>query len=293
MTRGRGWDLIVDLREDSPTYLRWGGVVLSEQNRRQVLVPAYCGHAFLSLEDDTQLFYLQGGEFQPKLEQDFLWSDPAFGVQLPTELRTAPILSKKDTIAPTLHQRRAHVPTNLRAPKRVLVIGARGLVGSAVMEAFTGAADWQALGTYHTRGAPGLLKFDMEQCTAEDSVACREIIAAVSPAVVVIAAGWSWVDGCQKNPSKAFAANQHGPAALAAAAQEVGARTVFLSTDYVHGGRQGGSDAGRGYKEDAREGEGALQPMHTHIPSSSQTCNSTQNHTCNRTNTCTDTIFIR
>jgi len=72
---------------------------------------------------------------------------------------------------------------------------------------------------------------------------CEEAIMAVAPKVVILASGYSWVDGCERDARKAMAANRDGPEAIANAARKAGARTVFLSTDYVYSGygRSGGT----------------------------------------------------
>ena len=57
--RGEFYDVIADFREDSPTFGRWCGVWLSETNKKQVYVPAKCGHGFFTTKDDTCALYLQ------------------------------------------------------------------------------------------------------------------------------------------------------------------------------------------------------------------------------------------
>lgn len=68
VTSGAVYDVIVDLREDSPTFGKWIAHILSCQNCRQIHVPAGCAHGYLALEDTT-MFYLQAGVFTPSLEQ--------------------------------------------------------------------------------------------------------------------------------------------------------------------------------------------------------------------------------
>ena len=129
------YDVIADFREESPTFGRWCGVMLSESNCKQVFVPARCGHGFFTLEDDTCALYLQEGCFDPSKEADTHPHDPLFGVAWPVPEGVAPLMSAKDTAAPPLAVRRPHLTG--RAPRgRVLVIGASGQVGGALLEAF-------------------------------------------------------------------------------------------------------------------------------------------------------------
>jgi dTDP-4-dehydrorhamnose 3,5-epimerase len=98
--RGRVFDVIVDLRDASPTRLRWQGFDLSAESHRQLYVPAGFGHGFLALSDDVVFSYKQGAAFDPVHERSVRWNDPALAIAWP--LAGEPILSAKDRAAPTL-----------------------------------------------------------------------------------------------------------------------------------------------------------------------------------------------
>jgi len=83
--RGRVFDVVVDLRRDSPTYRRWHGVELAPQLRRMMFVPEGCAHGFLTLEDSTDLFYLMGNAFVPEAGRGVRWNDPAFQIEWPAK----------------------------------------------------------------------------------------------------------------------------------------------------------------------------------------------------------------
>ena len=80
--RGRVYDVMVDMRADSPTYMNWFGVWL-EDNRQQVFVPANCAHGFFSGEDDSLFLYLQDGTYNPHVEKQVNWRDPKIGIVWP------------------------------------------------------------------------------------------------------------------------------------------------------------------------------------------------------------------
>ena len=82
-TRGRVFDVCVDLREGSPTFLQWVGVELSADNRLALSVPAGCAHGFQSLEPDSEVIYLASAPFEPGIETGVRWDDPAFGIDWP------------------------------------------------------------------------------------------------------------------------------------------------------------------------------------------------------------------
>ena len=82
-TVGSLFDVVVDLRPGSPTRHRWIGVELSRANGRALFVPAGCGHGYLTLEDDTDVWYHMGAAYRPGAGQGFRWDDPAFDVRWP------------------------------------------------------------------------------------------------------------------------------------------------------------------------------------------------------------------
>jgi dTDP-4-dehydrorhamnose 3,5-epimerase len=98
--RGRIWDVIVDMRAESPTYREWQSFELSEDNHEQLYVPRGFAHGFLALTGDVVFSYKHGALHDPAREFCVRWDDPAVGVAWP--LTSAPILSAKDAAAPLL-----------------------------------------------------------------------------------------------------------------------------------------------------------------------------------------------
>jgi len=98
--RGRVWDVIVDLREGSPTNRKWQGFYLSEFNHKQLYVPAGFGHGFLALTEDVVLLYKQGALYDPLRERAVRWNDPTLAIEWP--LVGEPRVSAKDRAAPLL-----------------------------------------------------------------------------------------------------------------------------------------------------------------------------------------------
>jgi dTDP-4-dehydrorhamnose 3,5-epimerase len=82
-TRGVVFDVAVDLRADSATFLRWAAVELSAETRRELFVPTGCAHGFLTLEDATELEYLISVPYAPKSAAGVRWDDPAIGIDWP------------------------------------------------------------------------------------------------------------------------------------------------------------------------------------------------------------------
>jgi len=229
--RGAFYDVIADFREGSPTFGRWCGVMLTEHNKKQVFVPARCGHGFFTFEDNTCALYLQEGTFNPVNEADTHPFDPLFNVAWPVPKGVEPIMSAKDTIAPPLSVRRPHLAT--ATPRgRVLIIGGSGQVGSALVEAF---GPENCVGTYCATPVPGMVPFDVAKAAANSQLA-EDLITSVFPTVVCICAGFTWVDGCESKPAHANAMNNAGPAVVAAVAKKHGAKVVWYSTDYVFDG---------------------------------------------------------
>jgi dTDP-4-dehydrorhamnose 3,5-epimerase len=92
-TRGRIYDVIIDLRTGSPTFKHWLAVELSAENRLMLYVPGEFAHGYLTLEEDTEVFYQTSAYFAPEHGRGIRWNDPAFGIPWPT---AAPILIDRD-----------------------------------------------------------------------------------------------------------------------------------------------------------------------------------------------------
>lgn len=82
-TRGAIFDVAVDLRADSATYLQWFGVELTADNRKGLYVPPGCAHGFITLADDTEVSYLMGETYVAELARGARWDDPAFAIDWP------------------------------------------------------------------------------------------------------------------------------------------------------------------------------------------------------------------
>ena len=95
--KGALFDAIVDLRPDSPTYEKWFGAELNDDNRLMMYVPRGCAHAILTLRDDTEALYMVSAFYGPNDERGVRFDDPRFGVEWPI----APVeVSPKDRTWP-------------------------------------------------------------------------------------------------------------------------------------------------------------------------------------------------
>ena len=82
-TRGRLWDVAVDMRRGGSSYRQWLGVELAADRPAGLYVPAGFAHGFLTLEPDTEILYLIDGRFVPEAATGFRWDDPAIGIEWP------------------------------------------------------------------------------------------------------------------------------------------------------------------------------------------------------------------
>jgi dTDP-4-dehydrorhamnose 3,5-epimerase len=82
-TRGALFDVILDLRQESPTYKRWVGVELTADNRRMVYVPEGCAHGYQTLVDSTEMCYQTSEFYAPELARGVRFDDPAFRIAWP------------------------------------------------------------------------------------------------------------------------------------------------------------------------------------------------------------------
>jgi len=99
--KGAIYDVVVDLRKGSPTYKKWIGVILSEHNKRQILVPKGFAHAILTLVPNTEVLYKVDEYYSPEHDMAVRWDDPDIAIEWPI---SNPILSEKDKNAPYLRE---------------------------------------------------------------------------------------------------------------------------------------------------------------------------------------------
>ena len=86
-------DVAVDLRHNSPTYKQWEAVVLSAENKKQLLIPRGFGHGFVTLTDEVEFLYKADNYYAPEADGGIRWNDPDIGVEWGID---KPILSAKD-----------------------------------------------------------------------------------------------------------------------------------------------------------------------------------------------------
>jgi dTDP-4-dehydrorhamnose 3,5-epimerase len=97
--QGRVWDVAVDLRQDSPTFLRWHGEELTTENSRMMVIPEGFAHGFQVLERDSALLYLHTDIYTPSAEGGVRYDDPALGIRWPIDVSD---LSSRDGSHPLI-----------------------------------------------------------------------------------------------------------------------------------------------------------------------------------------------
>ena len=96
-TMGSIYDVIIDLRSDSPTFKQWIGLELTATNRLMLYVPKDFAHGFQTLKDETEVFYQMSNAYAPASSRGVRWDDPAFGIQWPEGER---VITERDRTFP-------------------------------------------------------------------------------------------------------------------------------------------------------------------------------------------------
>jgi dTDP-4-dehydrorhamnose 3,5-epimerase len=102
--RGSVFDVVVDIREGSPTFGQWDSVLLDDKDRRTIYISEGLAHGFLALQDDSTVMYLCSAEYNPQRERTICATDPAIGVDWPLVNGVAPSLSDRDAAAPSFEE---------------------------------------------------------------------------------------------------------------------------------------------------------------------------------------------
>lgn len=92
-TSGAIFDVLVDLRPDSPSYCKWFGTTLSQENRCMVYAPKGMAHGYITLRDNTEVFYQVSEFYNPEHEAGIRWDDPLFNISWPEKVR---VISARD-----------------------------------------------------------------------------------------------------------------------------------------------------------------------------------------------------
>jgi dTDP-4-dehydrorhamnose 3,5-epimerase len=92
-TKGSIYDVVLDLRPESSTYKQWVGLTLTAEDRNMAYIPERCAHGFITLEDETEVFYQMSEFYNPESARGVRWDDPAFGIVWPTRVE---VISRRD-----------------------------------------------------------------------------------------------------------------------------------------------------------------------------------------------------
>ncbi len=98
-SKGRIFDVAVDIKKGSPDYGKWIGLELSEENNNMLYIPPGFAHGFLTLSDVAEVYYKCTKEYSPENERGIIWNDPDINIDWPVK---TPVLSAKDKAYPVL-----------------------------------------------------------------------------------------------------------------------------------------------------------------------------------------------
>ena len=216
-------DVIVDLRQDSPSYKKWISVELTPENGKILYVPRGFAHGFVSLKDETRFEYLVDNHWKPSHENGIAWNDPEINIDWQFEKYgiSEPLLSDKDKVRGTL----AEVKPNFYTHKRYLITGCKGQLGYDVVREL------------NKRGIYDILNLDVDDMDITDRKFTRKVIEEYKPEYVIHCAAYTAVDKAEENEELARKINYNGTKNIADACKEIGSKMVYISTDYVFDGK--------------------------------------------------------
>ena len=101
VTRGEVFDVVLDIRKESPTYGKWWSLHLSETNKLQLYVPEGFAHGFCVLSESVEFLYKCSNYYSPEDERGIMWNDPDLAIEWPIK---NPIISEKDNVYPRFNE---------------------------------------------------------------------------------------------------------------------------------------------------------------------------------------------
>lgn len=227
--RGAVLDVVVDIRKDSPSYGKWTSVELTPENGRMLYVPRGFAHGFVSLKDDTLFEYYVDNKYMPRMEDGILWNDPELNINWDEIFKEydikEPVLSEKDKFRHGLKENKTEF---FREPIRFLITGVNGQLGYDIVR------ELEERGC-HEYYAPKRQELDI---TNREQV--MDVVKKYNPDVIIHCAAWTAVDKAEDNEEEVNKINVLGTKNLTDASIEVGAKIMYMSTDYVFDGTKDG-----------------------------------------------------
>ena len=235
-TKGAVLDVVVDIRKDSPTYGEYTAVELTPENGRMLYVPRGYAHGFLALTDDATFNYMVDNKYYPRLDGGIPWNDPEINIPWDEIFKQygidKPLLSEKDQKHKSLSESDLQF---LRRPRKYLVTGVNGQLGYDIVREL------------NERGEYDVLAIDKDEMDITDSEQVMKIVKAYKPDVIFHCAAWTAVDKAEELVDACEQVNTLGTKNIADASIEVGAKLIYMSTDYVFDGEKSLDEL---YKED-------------------------------------------
>ncbi len=229
--KGSAVDVVVDLRVDSPTYGQYTTVKLTEDNNRQLFVPRGFAHGFIALEDNTIFQYLIDNDYAPKMEAGIIWNDKDININWDKIMKEngidKPILSDKDQIHPSLKDN----PVKFKREScKYLITGYNGQLGYDLKRELL------------KRGVDksNILATDIDDMDITNKKQVEDVVSRFKPDVIFHCAAWTAVDKAEDMEDRVRSINVDGTRNVVDASVKVGAKIVYLSTDYVFDGTKDG-----------------------------------------------------
>ena len=227
--KGSAIDVVVDMRIDSPTYGKFTAVKLTDENNRQLFVPRGFAHGFISLEDDTIFQYLIDNDYAPKMEGGILWNDPDLNINWDQMFKEngidKPLLSDKDQVHPLLKDNKVIFK---REPEKYLITGYKGQLGYDIKRELVKQGIKEE----------NILAIDKEEMDITNKEEVMKVVTNFNPDVIFHCAAWTAVDKAEDAKELCELVNVTGTRNMVDASIEVGAKIVYLSTDYVFDGKK-------------------------------------------------------
>lgn len=227
--RGAVLDVVVDIRKDSPSYGKWTSVELTPENGRMLYVPRGFAHGFVSLKDDTLFEYYVDNKYMPRMEDGILWNDPELNINWDEIFKEydikEPVLSEKDKFRHGLKENKTEF---FREPIRFLITGVNGQLGYDIVR------ELEERGC-HEYYAPKRQELDI---TNREQV--MDVVKKYNPDVIIHCAAWTAVDKAEDMEEEVNKINVLGTKNLTDASIKVGAKIMYMSTDYVFDGTKEG-----------------------------------------------------